>query len=321
MFQYSDNDYAPGTVIYHHPEFLYRKAPGISSTQVKTFANQSAAHYHHHFLGEPAVRAESAAMVLGSLVHCLVLEPDQVHSRYQVLDESDDNVLRTVPQLRSWLQQRDLSQAGNKQELTERIMQHDADAPVWSVIQERMKEKHQKLIKRDVMQQAQNMANSVTDHPKVRVLLQNGEREVSVWSQHDDTGQVIKCRPDLLQSGGGLCIDLKTCQCAAPRKFIRNVIDFGYDLQQAHYLQVLNSAGIDVDTFVFIAVESEPPYLTQIYLLDMKASTASLKRWQRIMQRLQQCQEEDYWPGYTDDTQLVLPKWYYQQYAAEFDHA
>lgn len=317
MSQYTDADYVPGTIIYNHPEFRYRKAPGISSTEIKTFANQSAAHYHDRYYGEPAIRVESAAMVLGLLVHCLVLEPEQVKQRYQVLDDADNSALRTVPQLREWLRNRELSQTGSKQELTERILQHDPGAPIWSVIQDRMKQRHCRLVKSNVMHQAQRMASSITNHETVRALLEHGEAEVSVWGKHEATGLLTKCRPDLLHSSGNLCIDLKTCQCAAPRRFVRTIIDLGYDLQQAHYIETLNSAGIHVDTFVFVAVESEPPYLTQVYLLDQKAADAAVTRWNCIMNRLKTCLDNDHWPGYTSDTEITMPKWYYQQYAAE----
>ena len=105
----SDDDCVPGTVIYHHPEHSYRKRPGVTATQVKTFALQSPAHYHHRYLGEPLNRAESAAMVLGSLVHCLVLEPEQVECRYTTTVEADDQTLCTVADIRQWLKDHNLS--------------------------------------------------------------------------------------------------------------------------------------------------------------------------------------------------------------------
>ena len=38
------------------------------------------------------------------------------------------------------------------------------------------------------------------------------------------------------------------------------------------------------------------------------------------MNSLAECQVTDSWPGYAiGETELTLPKWYYQQYAAEIE--
>lgn len=314
----SDDDCVPGTVIYHHPEHSYRKLPGISSTQVKTFANQSAAHFHDRYLGEPVIRAESAAMVLGSLVHCLVLEPDQVERRYTTAVAADDEILRTVADIREWLKGHHLSAGGNKSELIDRALQHDPQVKILSVLEAQQKKGHRKIIKPEVMAQARAMADSVFNNSQAHQLMSRGDAEVSVWGQHDGTGLLTKCRPDWLRED--ICVDLKTCSCASPRAFGRTVIEYGYDLQQAHYLNTLCSAGKPVDIFAFIAVESEPPYLSQVYQLDGAADGHATRRWHRIMTRFKECLETNHWPGYTDDVKLALPNWYYQQYAAEIDH-
>lgn len=318
MFQYTDADYQPGTLIHHHPEHLYRKSPGLSATEVKVFANQSPAHYRHRFLGEPVARSESAAMVLGSMVHCLVLEPQHFDSRYRAQPEPDTGTLVTVPQLRQWLKDHNLNQAGNKQELIERIVQHDPEAPVWAVMEEQRKQARYRTVKPEVMAQARAMADSVFNNSQAHQLMSRGDAEVSVWGQHESTELLIKCRPDWLRDG--LCVDVKTCACASPHAFRRDLVKFGYDLQQVHYLNTLCSAGKPVDIFAFIAVESEPPYLSQVYQLDGAADGHATRRWHRIMTRFKECLETNHWPGYTDDVKLALPNWYYQQYAAEIDH-
>ena len=310
----SDDDCVPGTVIYHHPEHSYRKRPGVTATQVKTFALQSPAHYHHRYLGEPLNRAESAAMVLGSLVHCLVLEPEQVECRYTTTVEADDQTLCTVADIRQWLKDHNLSAGGNKSELIERAVAHNPDVKILSVLETKQKDGKKKVIKPDVFDQARRMADSVRQHPDAQQLLAEGEPEVSVWGQHDDTGLLTKCRPDWLRDG--ICADLKTCGCAAPRAFGRSVIDYGYDLQQAHYLNTLNSAGIPVEVFAFIAVESEPPYLTQVYMLDSEDAGTAVQRWHQVMCELYECQQLNRWPGYTDEVELTLPGWYANQYGA-----
>ena len=315
---YSDADYQCGTIIYNHAEHLYRQAPGCSSSQIKVFGNRSPAHFHYWFCGEPIIRTETSAMQLGSMVHCLVLEPDKFDHRYLVQPEPGEHDLVTVPHMRQWLKDHNLSQAGIKSELIERILQHDPDAPVWAVMEDKRKQ-HKKIVKSELAEQAHLMSESVLSNPQVQQLLGQGDAEVSIWGKHKGTGLLIKARPDWLRPG--ICIDLKTCSSSAPRQFANDFLKFGYDLQQAHYTSTLISAGIEIRAFVFIAVENEPPFVTQVYLLDNKSIDVAFHRWNRIMQRLAQCQENDNWPGYaTGEAELPLPRWYYQQYAAEIDH-
>ncbi|WP_257284884.1 PD-(D/E)XK nuclease-like domain-containing protein, partial [Endozoicomonas sp. SESOKO1] len=220
--------------------------------------------------------------------------------------------LCTVADIRQWLKDRNLSAGGNKSELIDRAIRHDPQVKILSVLEAKQKDGRKKVIKPEVFDQAKAMAASVRQHPDAQQLLSEGEPEVSVWGQHDDTGLLTKCRPDWLRDG--ICVDLKTCGCASPRTFGRQVCDFGYDLQQAHYLNTLNSAGIPVEVFAFIAVESEPPYLTQVYILDNEHAAMAVRRWHQVMCDLYECQQQDRWPGYTDEVELPLPGWYARQY-------
>ena len=128
------------------------------------------------------------------------------------------------------------------------------------------------------------------------------------------TGQLIKCRCDWLRPDEGICVDLKTCACASPTAFSRDCARFGYGLQEAHYREVLVQAGYTVEEFVFIAVESEPPYLCQVYLLDGYSRRLSQQRHHLAMEQLSACRQLDQWPGYCEPShELSLPGWYLKQ--------
>lgn len=72
--------------IISHQEYLgivegmseedYRKAPGLSSTDLRTIVNKSPAHYKY------AEREETAAMALGTAVHMALLETDKFARTY-----------------------------------------------------------------------------------------------------------------------------------------------------------------------------------------------------------------------------------------------
>ena len=62
----------------------YHADPAISASQLKTVM-QSPYHYWSRYLDPDRVAmVPTAAMRLGSLVHCAVLEPDELSTRYQL---------------------------------------------------------------------------------------------------------------------------------------------------------------------------------------------------------------------------------------------
>ena len=310
MSEVNPADYTPGTVIHHHPDFKYHLSPGVSSSQVKTFALKSPAHYQYWYLQEHERKKETESMFLGTAVHCAVLEPERFERDFQEeLDpESIPNLLRTVPDMKRYCEENGLSKLGVKQEFIDRILKHDPDAPIWDVLIERQRQKKSvRTLKRDTLDKVRYMRDSVHANPEAHQILSEGQPEVSVWGKHEATGQLIKCRADWLRADG-ICADLKTCTCASPSQFAKDMANYGYDLQEVHYTTTLDSAGQPIGAFCFIAVESEPPYLCQVYELDDRSRRLASMRYEKTMKDLEECRTFDQWPGYTDTlSTLSLP--------------
>ena len=309
------SDYPPRTTIYNHPEWKYHAAPGLSSTQLKCFVNLSPRHYQYRYLDGCSHPHTSDAMLLGSLVHCMVLEPDKVSQRYEValVPEQCPDCLRTVEQMRDYCRKNGLMICGTKADLIGRIQAHDHGVPIWDVMVSRQTDNHRQVIKAELWDTARRMCDAVFANPDACDLLKTGKPEVSVWADYEETGQLIKCRCDWLREDG-VAVDLKTCACAAPAAFARDCAKFGYGLQEAHYRTVLNGAQHRLDEFVFIAVESEPPWLCHVYLLNEVSRDLSQKRHRLAMQQLATCQQYDQWPGYCEHShEISLPGWYLRQ--------
>ena len=316
MTENNPADYPPGTLIHNHPDRAYHEAPGLSSTAVKTFALKSPRHYWWFYVQKQDRRKETDALFLGTAVHCAVLEPERFERDYQaeIDPESIPGVMKTVPELKQYCEQHELSKVGTKQELTARILQYNPDAPVWDVLLERQKQKKSvRILKCDTLDKVRRMRDSVHANPEAHALLSEGQPEVSVWGQHEVTGTLVKCRADWLRADG-ICADLKTCACASPSKFAKDMANFGYDLQDVHYTTTLTSAGKDCSAFCFVAVESEPPYLCQVYELDERSRRLASLRYEKALFELDQCKASDQWPGYTDTlSTLSLPVWHLKQ--------
>tara|TARA_R110000868_G_scaffold28617_4_gene107117 strand:+ start:13435 stop:14430 length:996 start_codon:yes stop_codon:yes gene_type:complete len=68
----------------------YFNLPGISNSSLSTF-NYDPSLYYKMYITKEVVKKESDAMTLGSLIHCLILEPEKLEERYIVsnLEEKD----------------------------------------------------------------------------------------------------------------------------------------------------------------------------------------------------------------------------------------
>jgi exodeoxyribonuclease VIII len=135
-------------------------------------------------------------MKLGSLVHCAVLEPDELATRYGVC----------LPRN---------TKAGK--EMAAEMEASGIEA-----------------VTATDMEQAIAMAGAVRSHQAAAALLRDGKAEQSFWWDDIPTGLRCKCRPDWY--AGTTIVDLKTTTDASPKGFAKSVAQWRYHVQQAHYL-------------------------------------------------------------------------------------
>ena len=174
----------------------YHADPAISASHLHAVA-ASPYHYWSRFLAPdrpPSV--QTAAMKLGSLTHCAVLEPDELAKRYGIC----------LPRN---------TKAGK--EMEGEMIAAGIEAVTASE-----------------MEQAMAMAGSVRSHQAAAALLRDGKAEQSFWWDDTPTGLRCKCRPDWYT--GNTIVDLKTTTDASPKGFARSVAQWRYAIQQNHYL-------------------------------------------------------------------------------------
>ena len=142
---------------------------------------------------------------------------------------------------------------------------------------------------------------------RVAELLEGAENEQAMlWEQH---GVRCKAKADAIQ--GGVIVDLKTTIDASPAGFARAVANFSYHMQAAHYSDGVRLArGVTAPDFVFIAVETQPPYAIGIYRLDAASIAAGAREMKRAADLYRDCMAKQEWPGYSRDVvTLALPNW------------
>jgi hypothetical protein len=125
--------------------------------------------------------------------------------------------------------------------------------------------------------------------------------------------------------------DVKTTTDASPEGAVKAVVNYGYDVQAAHYLDVWKAATGEDRRFRFVLVEKEAPYeVAVVELYDHEAMVAAGKAKDGDEQSLAsdwmiharskasearriwgECLAANQWPGYPDQVAMVgQPAWH-----------
>lgn len=176
---------------------------------------------------------QTDAMILGSAIHCAILEPERFSNDFVIAPKCDR---RTKEGKELWVSF--LAASSGKT-----VLDEDQNA----------------IIK--------GMKDSLLSHPTASAMLSGGEAEYSYYTQDLESGLNLKCRPDYHNANA--LIDLKTTQDASFDGFSRQIGNLAYHLQAAFYLDVFNaSQGTSYSEFFFIAIENKAPYAVAVYRLD-----------------------------------------------------
>lgn len=155
------------------------------------------------------------------------------------------------------------------------------------------------------------MAQALEQCPEaVATLRAPGARyEVSAVRTDEQTGIGLRCRFDAVAPT--VIGDYKTAADAEPGKFARrSIVDLGYDLAAAHYLDMGIALGlVDPDApFRLVVQEKKAPYLVSVITL----SDAYLARGRALMRHAinlwAECTSTGVWPGYPSIT-AEPPAW------------
>jgi hypothetical protein len=241
---------------------------------------KSPLHYWSRYLDPNRVPQEpTAAMAIGSAVHTHVLELDQWDAQYVVAPAGIDRRTKV-----------------GKAE--------------WEVFQTAIGTRT--VISREDADLVMRIGRSILSHPAAAYLLGlPGRAETTHMWVDEISGLQCKCRPDWLLDDGSMIVDLKTTEDASPRGFQKSIAQWRYHIQASFYLDGLQHAtGKRPEQFVFIAVEKKPPYVCAVYVADAQMIEIGRDTARRDLDKLNVCKAADYWPGYSDQVEVInLPPW------------
>lgn len=250
---------------------LYHDSVGISCSKLKLFL-ECPAKYRAQYISGTMPEVQKTAFDLGSAVHIATLEPHRLAET--VICQPEDIKQRRGA---AW----EAFEAANQG----------------------------KLILKPADYQLINMANkSVAEHPYASLLIKNGQAETSIYKRDEETGLIIKCRPDYRMDG--LLVDVKTAASAEPRKFGFDAKKFGYHIQDAMYRDISG-----VPEFAFLVIENKAPCIvTAPVIMSDEAKRLGYLKYRDGLRRLKHAIETNVWEGYTSEPVYVgLTGWEEQQ--------
>lgn len=237
-------------------------------------------HYLHN-LANP--RPQTDALLLGSLTHCMVFEPDQINARYAKEPRFNRAMNDETARAKGY--------DGGKQAAAEWLIDTVGRQPVAP----------------EMYDTAYHMAQAVLRDPVAARYVTEG------WAEHQiqwtDTLTGIDCRGRVDHVNGTLS-DLKTTRSLV--SFERDVARFGYHAQLAWYLDGLHAVHVQTtDQPVLVAVESVAPYDVLVLRFDDDDLAVGRRVYRQYLDRLAECRSTGEWPGIGGGQvrRVVLPPW------------
>lgn len=137
---------------------------------------------------------------------------------------------------------------------------------------------------------------------KKRGVHLRGEKELSLFWEHSEPGKTITCRSrlDHFDQRDGCVDDLKFVANAHPKKCRQKIIDFGYHIQRAAYLEGLHANGIDAYRMPYRLhfCELTAPYCVTTVTLRESMAELGERCWGEACNTWEHATRTDEWPEY-----------------------
>lgn len=270
---------APKPGIYKRlPAGEYHNVWRAVSNSLLQAMKRSPAHMRHAM---DHAEEPTPAMVIGSAVHCAVLEPDIFPGMYFACE--GDRRTKAVK---------------------EAIAALEAEYPGAVILST---EDYARCLA---------IRDSVYANATAKALLAGaGDVELSfAWNHQCASGSPVLCkgRADRVSwdIAGGTIVDLKTTPDARRGAFERKIFALGYYNQGALYVDGVRAHKLAIKHYSVIAIEKEPPYGVAVYRMKDEVLEAGRIENGELLTKTAKCLKSGLWPGYTNDiTDIGLPDW------------
>lgn len=149
----------------------------------------------------------------------------------------------------------------------------------------------------------EGMANSIKNNALLQELLNpcNCLIEHPFYWVNPETGVKCKIKPDVYNTFKRIAIDLKSTEDASTEAFRKDARKFRYNIQAPFYFEGLLHNGMNPDSFMFVAVEKNPPYLINLFYADNDTMAAGREIYLQDLESYSEAKKTGIWNGYGND--------------------
>jgi hypothetical protein len=260
----------------------YHAHPALSRSGVMKLLDCPQRYWFEYLSGQ-YIPSRSSAMITGSAVHTLLLEPDEFEKRF---------IVRKKTTTCSKKYQEYLLEAQDKEIL------FDTE-----------------------LEKAHACAESVKKNEFFKLTIGGSKIEETFIWQDEDIDIECKTRPDFYHPHKEFIVDIKTTDNCKVDEFAWSVARYGYHIQAAMALDGINKClnGSFTD-FVIIAVETDPPYVSTSFLIKPASILEGRALYKKGLQIYKHCVANNCWPGFLDLKnpsdflqQIDIPRWAFKE--------
>jgi len=216
---------------------------------------------------------ETSSLTLGSLIDCLLLEPETFASTYIVAPAT---YINGKDEVKAWNYNATVCKEWRtKQEMSGKV-----------------------VITTQLLNDAQTAKDSVTGD--IAKVLLSGKKQVTALWYDPIHGVPCKARYDVLNDGN--ITDLKSSSAdATANSFSREALKYGYHIQAAAYLESFEQiTGEPLAVFNFVVVETKEPHQVGCFTHREDSIMLGKMYWEKALGIYKECMESGEWPGYPD---------------------
>lgn len=227
----------------------------LSSSNLKLLLDSPARFYKEKILGEKEVKS-SPAMELGTYVHSLILEPDQIAHEFATYT--------------GWRKQ----------------------GPEFEAFKEQHKGKL--IISKPQAEVGKRLALSTTANPAATNLLSGGIAELSLATSMFDVP--VKMRADYINADKGYIVDIKTTRYPSNIDTFRRVVrELGYELSAALYCDIAYRIYGKVFDFYWVVI-SKSDIETAVYKASTHTLSEGSALVTKALITYKKCLQANVWP-------------------------
>lgn len=258
----------------------YKDHDRVSCSMLKDFLGWRP-DYRDFYVTKRREREETESMKVGKAFHKLLLEPATFDLEYHCPPDGMNIKRNTKEGKANW---------------------------------EALEEDPRILLTTDQRYEIECMKDACHRHEQVNAALKvEGVREQSFFSECEETGLLLKGRPDIALSNG-IVLDIKTSSDVSKDAWLRQARSLRYHMQAAFYLDCL-SRFTRAKIFVHVVVGRYEPWPVVVYRLKERAIENGRLMYQAALKDLAYCIETDDWsdPAEHGIIEIDFPEWHYRQ--------